>query len=158
MKSRDSSVGTATDYGLDDRMIGVRILVGAGNFTFRHRVQTGYGAHPASYSMDTWGSFPRGKAAEARNWPLTSIQCLGQRIRGAIPPLSQYAFMAWCSVKARGHLYLLPSTLESMNLSCACYLGTETSFLAFRTHSNRPATWLFSASWNAVYYRAKCAV
>jgi hypothetical protein len=24
---------------------------------------------------------------------------------GAIPPLSQYAFMAWCSVKAQCHLY-----------------------------------------------------
>jgi hypothetical protein len=27
-------------------------------------------------------------------------------MRGAIPPLPQYAFMAWCSVKAQGHLYL----------------------------------------------------
>jgi len=26
---------------------------------------------------------------------------------GAIPPLPQYAFMAWCSVKAQGQLYLL---------------------------------------------------
>jgi hypothetical protein len=25
---------------------------------------------------------------------------------GAIPPLSQHAFMAWCSVKAQGQLYL----------------------------------------------------
>jgi hypothetical protein len=25
---------------------------------------------------------------------------------GAIPPLLQYAFMAWCSVKAQGQLYL----------------------------------------------------
>jgi len=25
---------------------------------------------------------------------------------GAITPLSQYAFMAWCSVKAQGELYL----------------------------------------------------
>jgi hypothetical protein len=27
---------------------------------------------------------------------------------GAIPPLLQYAFMAWCPVKAQGQLYLLP--------------------------------------------------
>jgi hypothetical protein len=29
-------------------------------------------------------------------------------MRGAIPPLAQYAFMAWCSVKdkAQGQLYL----------------------------------------------------
>jgi hypothetical protein len=26
---------------------------------------------------------------------------------GAIPPLPQYAFMAWCSVEAQGQLYLL---------------------------------------------------
>jgi hypothetical protein len=25
---------------------------------------------------------------------------------GSIPPLSQYAFMAWCSVKTPGQLYL----------------------------------------------------
>jgi len=27
-------------------------------------------------------------------------------MRGAMPPHSQYAFMAWCSVKAEGHIYL----------------------------------------------------
>jgi hypothetical protein len=27
---------------------------------------------------------------------------------GAIPPLPQYAFMAWCLAKAQGQLYLLP--------------------------------------------------
>jgi hypothetical protein len=27
-------------------------------------------------------------------------------MRGAIPPLAQYAFMAWCLVKAQGQLYL----------------------------------------------------
>jgi hypothetical protein len=31
-------------------------------------------------------------------------------MRGAIPPLSQYAFIAWCSVKiAQGQLYILSS-------------------------------------------------
>jgi len=27
-------------------------------------------------------------------------------MRGAIPPLSQYTFITWCSVKAQGQLYL----------------------------------------------------
>jgi len=27
-------------------------------------------------------------------------------MRGAIPPLPQYAFMAWCSVEAQGQFYL----------------------------------------------------
>jgi hypothetical protein len=30
------------------------------------------------------------------------------RMRGAIPPLSQYALTVWCSVEALGQLYLLP--------------------------------------------------
>jgi hypothetical protein len=63
--SRDSSVGIATGYGLDDRMFGVRFPVRAGNFSLRHYVQTGSGAHPASYPMGTEGSFHGGKAAEA---------------------------------------------------------------------------------------------
>jgi hypothetical protein len=40
---------------------------------FHYRVQTGSGAHPASYLMSIGGSFPGGKADEAWNWPLTSI-------------------------------------------------------------------------------------
>jgi hypothetical protein len=34
-----------------------------GNFSLRHRVQTGYGPHKASYAMKTGGSCPGGKAA-----------------------------------------------------------------------------------------------
>jgi hypothetical protein len=48
-KSRDSSIGIATGYGLDDRMIGVRFPAGTGNFSLRHCVQTDSGAHQASY-------------------------------------------------------------------------------------------------------------
>jgi hypothetical protein len=73
VKSRDSSVGTALGYGLDDRFSGVRFPEGTGNFSLHHRVQNGSGAHPASYLMGTRGSFPGGKAAGALNWPLTSI-------------------------------------------------------------------------------------
>jgi hypothetical protein len=72
-KSRDSSVGIALGYGSDDRGSEVRFMAGAGNFTLHHRVQIGAGGHPASYPMGTKGSFPRGKAAGAWNWPLTSI-------------------------------------------------------------------------------------
>jgi hypothetical protein len=62
----DGSVGIATGYGLDDRMIDVRFPGGGpGNFSFRHHVQTGSGAYPASYPMGTRGSFPGDKAAEA---------------------------------------------------------------------------------------------
>jgi hypothetical protein len=44
-------------------MIGVRIPAGAGNFSPRHRVQVGSGAHPASYIMGTGSSFLGDKAA-----------------------------------------------------------------------------------------------
>jgi hypothetical protein len=58
IESRDSSVGIALGYGLDDRGSRVRFLAGAGNFSLHHRVQNGSGAHPASYPMGTVGSFP----------------------------------------------------------------------------------------------------
>jgi hypothetical protein len=63
--SRDSSVGTATGYGPDDRMTGVRFPAGARNFSLRHHVQNGSGAHPASYPMGTRDSFPGGRATAA---------------------------------------------------------------------------------------------
>jgi hypothetical protein len=65
LQSRDSSVGIATGYGLEDRMIGVRFPTGAGNFSLHHRVQNGSRAHPVSYPTGTGGSFPVGKAAGA---------------------------------------------------------------------------------------------
>jgi hypothetical protein len=61
--SRDSSVGIALGYGLDDRGCRVRFPAGSGNFSLHHRVQKGSGARPASYPMGTRGSFPEGKAA-----------------------------------------------------------------------------------------------
>jgi hypothetical protein len=50
-KSRDSSVGVALGYGLDDRGSRVRFPAGAGNFSLHHRVQNGSGAYLASYPM-----------------------------------------------------------------------------------------------------------
>jgi hypothetical protein len=63
--SRNSSVGIALGYGLEDRGSKVRFPAGAVNFSLHHRVQNGSGAHPASYPMVTGGSFPGGKAAGA---------------------------------------------------------------------------------------------
>ena len=52
MYLRDSSVGTATPYGLEGP--GIESWRGA---IFSAPILTGRGAHPASYAMDT-GSFP----------------------------------------------------------------------------------------------------
>jgi hypothetical protein len=65
IKSRDSSVGIALSYGLDDWGSRVRFSAGAGNFSLHHCVRNGSGSHPASYPMGTRGSLLRGKAAGA---------------------------------------------------------------------------------------------
>jgi hypothetical protein len=62
---RDSSVGTALGYGLDDWGSRVRFPAGTGNFSPHHRVQNGPEAQAASYPMGTRGSFPGDKAAGA---------------------------------------------------------------------------------------------
>jgi hypothetical protein len=56
-----------SDYGLDDRAIGVRSPAGAEDFSSSHCVQTGSGAHPASCTMGSGGPFPGGKARPGRD-------------------------------------------------------------------------------------------
>jgi hypothetical protein len=94
----DSSVDIALGYRLDNWGYKVQSPAGAGNFSLHHHVQNGSGAHPGSYPVGTRGSFPGDKATRPWSWSLTSIKCRG-RMRGTIPPLPQYAFMVWCSVK-----------------------------------------------------------
>jgi hypothetical protein len=55
----------ALGYGLDDWVSRFRFPSGAGNLSLHRRVQNGSGAHPASYPMGTWGSFPGDKAVGA---------------------------------------------------------------------------------------------
>jgi hypothetical protein len=57
-----SSGSIVSDYGLDDRAIGVRSPAGAKDLSSILYVQTDSGAHPASCTMGTWGTFPGGKA------------------------------------------------------------------------------------------------
>jgi hypothetical protein len=59
-RSRDSAAGIATGYGLDDRGVGVRVLVGSRIF-YSHFVESDPGVHPTFYPMDTGGFFPGGK-------------------------------------------------------------------------------------------------
>jgi hypothetical protein len=62
-----SSGSIVSDYGLDDQAIGVRSPVGAKDFSSSLCVQTGSGAHPASCTMGTGGSFPGCKARPGRD-------------------------------------------------------------------------------------------
>jgi hypothetical protein len=65
--SQDGAVGLAIHYGLDGQ--GNESRCGA---RFFEPVQTGRGAHPASYTMGTGA-----KAAEAWRWPPIPIQRRG---------------------------------------------------------------------------------
>jgi hypothetical protein len=65
--SRVSSGSIVSDYGLDDRAIGVRSPAGAKDFSSNLCVQTGSVAHPASCTMGTGGLIPRGKARPGRD-------------------------------------------------------------------------------------------
>jgi hypothetical protein len=56
-----------SDYGLDDRAIGVRSPAGEEDFSSSFCVQTGSGAHPASCTMGTGGPFPGDKARPGRD-------------------------------------------------------------------------------------------
>jgi hypothetical protein len=56
-----------SDYGLEDRAIGVRSPAEAKDFSSNLCVQTGSGAHPASCTMGTAGPFSGGKAQPERD-------------------------------------------------------------------------------------------
>jgi hypothetical protein len=62
LRSRDSSVGIVTRYGLENRGVRVQVPVEQG---LLHVIQTGSGVHPTSYTMGAMGSFLGGKAAGA---------------------------------------------------------------------------------------------
>jgi hypothetical protein len=66
-RSRVSSGSIVSDYGMDDRAIGVRSPAGAKDFPSILYVQTGSGAHPASCPMGPGGPFPRGLARLGRD-------------------------------------------------------------------------------------------
>jgi hypothetical protein len=58
-----SSGSIVSDYGLDDRAIEVRSPIGA-DFSSSPCIQTGSGAHPASYPMGTGGKARPGRDAD----------------------------------------------------------------------------------------------
>jgi hypothetical protein len=86
-KSRDSVVGIATGYGLDDRGVGVRVPVGSRFFSSPCRPDRLWDP-PNLLSNGYWGSFPGGKADHSlpANAEVKKIW-----IYASTPP---YAFMA----------------------------------------------------------------
>jgi hypothetical protein len=91
---------------------------GAGNFFSSPPWPDGLWVLPSLLYNGYRGSFP-----EAWSWPLTSISCCGQRMRGAIPP-PQYAFTAWCSVKHRGTFtFYMSKIFQTEHLKGRDHLG-----------------------------------
>jgi hypothetical protein len=66
-ESRLSSGSIVSDYGLDDRAIGVRSPAGAKDFSSILCVKTCSGTHPASCPMATGGPFSGGKVRPGRD-------------------------------------------------------------------------------------------
>jgi hypothetical protein len=76
-----SSVSIVSDYGLDDRAIGVRSPAGAKDFSCNLCIQTGSGAHPASCTMGTGVLSPGVKARPGRDAdhsPLSSAEVVNE--------------------------------------------------------------------------------
>jgi len=74
-------------------------------FSLRHRVKPGSGVHPASYPVDTGGSFPGGKATgrEVNHTPAFSTEV---KYAWKCTSTPQYVFMAWYLVKLYLYLYV----------------------------------------------------
>jgi hypothetical protein len=88
---RDSAVGIATGYGLDDRGVEIRVLVESRMFSSPYRPDRLW-AHLASYQIDTWGSFPGVKwpGREADHSPPTSAEVKKTWINILTTPLRLY--------------------------------------------------------------------
>jgi hypothetical protein len=105
-------------------MIGVRIPEGAGNFFFRHRVQTSSGAHPTSYPMGNRGSFPGGTAAGGVKLTTRLHPVPRSENAWSYTSTPQYVFMAWCLVKHRDNF-----TFTFIRLHNVTWLSTRAMLL-----------------------------
>jgi hypothetical protein len=79
--------------GLRAGRSGVRFPAGAGNFSLYHLVQTGSGVHAAYYLMGP-GALSLGVKRSGSETKTHLHLVPRSRMRGATPPLPQYAFMA----------------------------------------------------------------
>jgi hypothetical protein len=86
-----------SDYGLDDRAIGVRSPAGAKDFSSSLCVQTGSGAHPASCTKGTGDPFSGGKARPGRDAdhsPPSSAEVVNEKELYLLSPLRLHSCVA----------------------------------------------------------------
>jgi hypothetical protein len=87
--SRNSVVGIATGYGLDDQGVGIRVQVGLRIFSSPQIAQNDSGVHQTSYLTGTGGSFPGGvkwQEREADHSPPASVAIKKMSIYTSTPP------------------------------------------------------------------------
>jgi hypothetical protein len=127
-KNRDSSVGIALGYGLDNRGSRVRFPGGLEIFLFTTASRTALGPTqppvqwiPRALSLGVKLTIHLRLVPRSKNeWSYTSIP--------------QYSFMAWCSVKAQGQLYLLPCTYVLSNVFRSLAWGNHSAKLTTHPH------------------------
>jgi hypothetical protein len=95
--------GTALGYGLDDR--GFETWQGLGIFLFTTASRQALGPTQPPIQQVT-GDLSLGVKQPAREADHSPPSMPRSRMRGAISPLPQYGFTAWCSVEAHGQFYL----------------------------------------------------
>jgi len=90
------------EYWAMGRMIGGSSSDRSWEFSLHHRVQTVSGSHSNGYQgLFSWGYIGRGVKLT------THLHVMPRsRMYGLIPPLPQYASMAWCLVEVQEQLYL----------------------------------------------------
>jgi hypothetical protein len=100
--SRDSSVGTATDYGLNDRMIGVWIPAGLGIFLFDagSRPTLRPTQPPIQWVPMALFLVVKRPGREADTSPPSSAEVKNAWSYTSTP---LYVFVTWCLVKHRGN-------------------------------------------------------
>jgi hypothetical protein len=87
VRSRDSSVGIATAYGLDDREVGVRVPVGSWIFSSPRRPDRLWGTTQPPIQLVPWVKRP---GREADHLPAASAEVNKMWVYTSIPP---YVFM-----------------------------------------------------------------
>jgi hypothetical protein len=63
-------------------------------------------------------------------------------MRGTVPPLPQYASIAWCSVQAQGQLYLTSVISSEIHLQISRSFLSSLNSTVVDTTSLRPSMWL----------------
>jgi hypothetical protein len=109
VRSRDSSVGIALGYGLDDRGFEYRQELGIFPFTTVSRPALGPTQPPIQRLPGDLSLRIKQPGRETEHSPPSSAVIKNAWSYTSTP---QYAFMAWCSVKSTGTTLLLPLLLH----------------------------------------------